>query len=474
MRKNLSGENMDAQARLEQLGYKQELVRALSPAENVIMALSNASPVMAAFVFGLAPFVVAGTTSVISAILQGVVVLLIGCVLAELGSIYPVSGGLYSIASYVLPKPLTYVALLMFMLQALIFPPSIALGTATYIQILFPALPQSALATSVIAAVTTLIALLIGLNSIATSNLVTKILMAIQAMVIAIFVIACLTNPQRGILEVLSNPQMLNAAQDSLVPPSFGTIFMTAGMMFAVVNGYDASLGFSEETKGNCRQVGRTVLISAILVSVLVVSIFWMAVISAPNLIDFLKAPSPLLYSAEAAMGRFAAIIVNVGVLISSFSGLVVIIVYMSRTIYTGGRDGVFPPAVNRAVMKLSEKSQIPWVSTAVLAIVTIVLVFASDLVALITFGSILTATVYLLISFGSISSRMKEPALARPFRMPLFPLTPILAIAGLLIALGCQTKTDIGIGLVLVVLALLYYYAYIRPRDRKTKETVK
>lgn len=460
----------DAQERLEQLGYKQELARVLSPNENIIMSLSNASPVMAAFLFGLAPFFIAGTAAIPAAIIQGIAVILISLVLAELGSIYPVSGGLYSIANYILPKPLVYVATFMFLFQALIFPPSIALGTATYLQILFPMLPQSAFATSIIAVITTLVALVIGLNSIATSNLVTKILMAIQFVVVAIFLIACFANPNRSIIDVLSQPQLLSAG-GNLAVPSFGVILMSVGTMFAVVNGYDAALGFSEETKGSCRNVGRTVFITAILISTSVILIFIAAVVAAPDLTSFLSAESPLLYSTEAAMGKTATIIINIGILIASFSGLVVLIVYMSRTIYTAGRDGVFPEGINKSVTKLSKKSQIPWVATTVLAVVTIALSMTGDLVMLITFGGILTATVYLLISLGSVSHRKKYPDMERPFRMPLFPLTPIVTSIGLLIALSSQQPRDIAIGVGFIVLALIYYYFYIRPRDEKKAE---
>lgn len=134
-----------AQRRLEELGYRQELNRNLSVTENVVMALSNVSPLMAAFVYALAAFATVGVATAPSAILQGINVVFIGFIIAELGSIYPVSGGLYSIISYILPKPLVFVAVFTFMVQAFIYPPSIALGVGQYLQILFPQLPQSPL-----------------------------------------------------------------------------------------------------------------------------------------------------------------------------------------------------------------------------------------------------------------------------------------------------------------------------------------
>ena len=78
-----------AQRRLEQLGYKQELDRNLSVFDNVVMALSNVSPVMAAFVYALAAFATVGTATAPAALLQGINVLFIGFIIAELGSIPP-------------------------------------------------------------------------------------------------------------------------------------------------------------------------------------------------------------------------------------------------------------------------------------------------------------------------------------------------------------------------------------------------
>ena len=188
-----------AQRRLEQLGYPQELDRKLSVFGNVVMALSNVSPVMAAFVYALAAFATVGIATGPAAILQGINVILIGLILGELGSMYPVSGGLYSIVSYVLPKPLVFIAVFTFMIQAFIYPPSIAMGVAQYLQILFPQLPQGALACSTISAITLIIALLIGLNSTVTSNPVAKIFLALQMAVIFVFLYVCFANPQRSL-----------------------------------------------------------------------------------------------------------------------------------------------------------------------------------------------------------------------------------------------------------------------------------
>ena len=169
-----------AEERLKELGYKQELRRDLSVPQNIVMALANVSPVMAAFTYALAAFATVGTATASATILQCINVLCIGLILGELGSIYPVSGGLYSITSYVLPKPLVFLGVFNFMIQAFIYIPAIAMGVGQYLQILFPQLPQGPLATSVISATALIVALLIGLNSIVTNSRVTQIFLALQ------------------------------------------------------------------------------------------------------------------------------------------------------------------------------------------------------------------------------------------------------------------------------------------------------
>lgn len=460
-----------AEERLIDLGYKPELKRGLSVPQNIVMALSNVSPVMAAFTYALAAFAVVGTATAPAAILQGINVICIGLILGELGSLYPVSGGLYSITSYVLPKPLVFLGVFNFMIQAFIYIPAIAMGVGAYLQILFPQLPQGDVATSVISALSLIVALLIGLNSIVTNSRVAQVFLALQMIVIVIFLYIAFANPQRGLGELVFHPQALDE-NGMLVPATFGMVLMGIGIMCAAIDGYGASLGFSEETKGSCRNVGKAVFLSATITAVIIVTVDVFSMVAAPDLKAFLSADSPLLYVTESYLGPIGADIINIGIIIASFGCNVVLINYMARVLWTGGRDRLWPDFINNALTKVSGKSQVPWVATLAIAVVDCALVFASDLVTMITFGGMSAAVVYLLIAIGSIRSRIKEKDIERPFKMPLFPLPSIIVIVFLCVAICSQTPTDLMIVGGIVVLAMLYYFAYYRPREiRENKE---
>lgn len=460
-----------AEERLKDLGYKQELRRDLSVPQNIVMALANVSPVMAAFSYALAAFATVGTATASATILQCINVLCIGLILGELGSIYPVSGGLYSITSYVLPKPLVFLGVFNFMIQAFIYIPAIAMGVGQYLQILFPQLPQGPLATSVISATALIVALLIGLNSIVTNSRVTQIFLALQMIVIVIFLYVCFAHPQRSLGDVVFHPQTLDASGTALVPVTFGMVLMGVGIMCAAIDGYGASLGFSEETKGSCKNVGKAVFVSAVLTAVLVGATDIFSMVAAPDLLAFLQADSPLLYVIESYLGSTGAAIVNIGIIIASFGCMVVLINYMARVLWTGGRDRLWPDPVNKALMKVSGKSQVPWVATIIIAVVDCVLVFASDIVTMITFGGMSAAVVYLLIAIGSIRSRIKDKDITRPFKMPLFPIPSIVVIVFLCIAIGSQTPSDLMIVGIILAAAMLYYLLYYRPREKRENE---
>ena len=150
---------------------------------------------------------------------------------------------------------------------------------------------------------------------------------------------------------------------------------------------------------------------------------------------------------------------------------MVVLINYMARVLWTGGRDRLWPDPVNKALMKVSGKSQVPWVATIIIAVVDCVLVFASDIVTMITFGGMSAAVVYLLIAIGSIRSRIKDKDITRPFKMPLFPIPSIVVIVFLCIAIGSQTPSDLMIVGIILAAAMLYYLLYYRPREKRENE---
>ncbi|WP_234969636.1 hypothetical protein [Alicyclobacillus vulcanalis] len=72
--------------------------------------------------------------------------------------------------------------------------------------------------------------------------------------------------------------------------------------------------------------------------------------------------------------------------------------------------------------------------------------------------------TIYLLIAVSAIVHRLRRRD-AAPFRMPLWPLPPLIALAGVGLSLVEQAPSDLLQTAVLVAIALVYALAYLQRR---------
>ena len=78
--------------------------------------------------------------------------------------------------------------------------------------------------------------------------------------------------------------------------------------------------------------------------------------------------------------------------------------------------------------------------------------------------GAVL-AIEFTLVALSAIVSRIRFPNLARPYKMPLWPTAPVVAIV---MSVGVFTQQELSDMLVaggLVVFAVLYYNFYLKPR---------
>ena len=93
------------------------------------------------------------------------------------------------------------------------------------------------------------------------------------------------------------------------------------------------------------------------------------------------------------------------------------------------------------------------------------ILSFQGSLVAVVTFTAVLLIVLYALICISSLVSRVTQKDLPRPWRMPLWPVPPIIGLVGCVIALTQQKVGDLITVAVIFIAGLIYYYAFIRPR---------
>lgn len=453
-----SGRAVDGDTRLRQLGYTPRLERGLTTAGSVILTLSDITPAGSLLVVGIAVVALAGTGSAIAYIAGAGLAVMVALCMAELGSLYPVAGGIYCIVARVVGTWASFLVLLSYLVQAVFLPASIALGVGTYLNSFNSSIPVN-LTSAVAMVIVTLLALL----KIHVNALMTALFLALEMVVIAVIAIAGFSHPVQSVATIV-HPQGLVHGQLA----SFGAGVVIAAIAIALqsVNGYDAAISFSEETKGSTRNVGKAVLYSCLIAVVLELAAFLGAAFGAPSLKEFLSSSTPLTYVVEQRWGHTANNLVTFGAVAAFFNACLAITLQMARVLWSSGRDRIWPAPISRWLHKLLPATDAPWVATLAVGCCATILCFLSNIVAVVTFVSVLTICIYVFVGVTVIVSRLRDKASTRTFKLPLFPLPPLLAIVGAILALSKQSRGDLITVGIIYLGGLGYYFLYLR---RKT-----
>ncbi|WP_181995603.1 APC family permease [Clostridium sp. AM58-1XD] len=399
----------------------------MTTADNIILTMSSVSPLMAAFLLGLSPIRIAGTATLSSIVLFSVFAVSNSLVLAELAGTYPLSGGLFSFIQMTLPPVFSRISACIIFLQSVVVIASIALGAADYILILFPFLPQSRMASVMIAAAVLMVCGFVCTRNLASGTATTKILFAVQMGILITYIVSCLCYTRRGIRETVLYPLYFRG---EITAADFGVILAGITPLFCVINGYDASLGLAEETMGESREISKSVIISLLCAVILIGLGIGSSILAAPDLNSYLSDKSPFLYTAQAVMGNTGKLFINTGILTASCGALISQITYYSRVMFSTARDRIWPELLSRQMVKISKRECMPYAATIMITVCTFIVVMTASMEKLVEFVGVLIAFVYLMISLGSIKNRITKPEGYRPFAMPLFPIPAFITAA--------------------------------------------
>ena len=115
------------------------------------------------------------------------------------------------------------------------------------------------------------------------------------------------------------------------------------------------------------------------------------------------------------------------GAVISIFSVTLVVIYGQTRILFAMGRDGMMPPLFH----KVNPRTLTPVPNTIIVAVVISLLAGVIPINFLAEMTSIGTLVAFLVVSIGVMVLRRTAPDLPRGFKVPGYPVTPILSIAG-------------------------------------------
>jgi amino acid transporter len=189
------------------------------------------------------------------------------------------------------------------------------------------------------------------------------------------------------------------------------------------------------------------------------------ALLGAPSQARLLTAPAPMSYLIRSLGGDRLVTIVTLALVATFFNILLAGLLEYARILYSSARDRAWPAALSRVLARIHPRIRTPLVATLAIGAAALTLTAVSDYAAAVTFASLTVVVTFALIALAALVSRLRQPHLARPYRMPLWPLPPLLALVGVAVTVLLQTRLDLAIVAGILVAGLLYEVVYLRPR---------
>ncbi|WP_248145852.1 APC family permease [Microbacterium aoyamense] len=407
----------------------------------------------------------AGPAVIISFILAAIAAGLAALCYAELSSSIPVSGSSYSFTYHSLGEGAAILVGGCVLLEYGVAVSAVAVGWSGYFNELLhhlfgwqlpPELSASfvpgsdGVATGGIvnlpAIILVVLCMLLLIRGASESATVNAIMVIIKLSVLAMFIVIGFT--------------AFNADHFSNFFAQASGISGAAGVIFFSYIGLDAIATASEEVRNPQKAIPRAIIGALLIVTVFYVLVAIAGVAAQP--VEWFSTPE----AGEAGLAKIMEIVTGTpiwatilaaGAVISVFSVTLVTLYGQTRILFSIARDGM----VSKRFLTVSAKHGTPVFNTVIVSIlVAIVAGFVPSeyLWDSVSFGTLVAFSV---VAISLIVLRRRQPDLERPFRVPLYPVVPILTVivcVYVLVSLRPVTWIVCGSWLVLVFVFYLFY----------------
>ncbi len=401
---------------------------------------------------------VAGPAVIWSFVIAGAVAGLTAVCYAELAGAVPVSGSSYSYTYVTLGELAAMGVAACLLLEYGVSAAAVAVGWSEYLNQLLDNLfgfeipnalsqaPEQGGIFNLPAVILVVLCALLLIRGASESATVNAVMVAIKIAILIMFIIIA--------IQGWNSDNMADFA-----PFGLSGVTSAAGIIFFSYIGLDAVSTAGEEAKNPRRNLPLAILIALLTVTTLYVLTSLVAVAAQPAE-NFEGQEAGLAQILENVTGStWPGTVLAAGAIISIFSVTLVVLYGQTRILFAMSRDGMIPELFH----KVNPRTLTPVPNTIIVAVVICLLAGLIPINFLAEMTSIGTLVAFIVVSIGVMVLRRTDPDLPRGFRVPLYPITPLLSIAGALwIVLDLRAVT-IYVFLIWVAVALVWYFFYSR-----------
>ncbi|MCZ4617450.1 amino acid permease [Rhodococcus qingshengii] len=399
---------------------------------------------------------VAGPAVIISFVVAGVVAGLTAICYAELAGAVPASGSSYSYAYATLGELPAMAVGACLLLEYGVSAAAVSVGWSQYLNQLLgnlfgfqipDALSQAPEQGGIINLPAVILVCLCGvllIRGASESAKANAIMVSIKLAILLLFIVV-------GIAGWNSNHFA------DFAPFGFSGVMSAAGIIFFSYIGLDAVSTAGEEVKNPRRNLPLAILIALVSVTAIYIAVVAVA-IGAQDSASFEGQEAGLSAILEQVTGStWPGTLLAAGAVISICSVTLVVIYGQTRILFAMSRDGMIPSIFH----KVNPRTLTPVPNTIIVCVVISILAGFIPINFLAEMTSIGTLVAFLVVSVGVIILRRSDPDLPRSFKVPGYPVTPILSILGCLWIIKDLRTVTIYVFLVWVTVAIIWYFAY-------------
>jgi APA family basic amino acid/polyamine antiporter len=160
---------------------------------------------------------------------------------------------------------------------------------------------------------------------------------------------------------------------------------------------------------------------------------------------------------------HWPSLVLSAGAVISIFSITLVVLYGQTRILFAMGRDGMLP----EMFYQVDPRTLTPVQNTIIVAAFVALLAAFVPLDVLANLTSMGTLVAFAVVSIGVMVLRRTQPDLPRGFKVPLYPVVPVLSVLFCLYLIsGLPLDTFLLFGLWLAI-ALVIYFSYSIRKSR-------
>jgi APA family basic amino acid/polyamine antiporter len=427
----------------------------------------------------------AGPAVLLSFVVAGIVCAFAGLCYAELSSTLPVSGSAYTYGYATLGEFVAWVMGALLLLEYGLAASVVAVGWAGYVVSLLadfgihipaeltgptgytlmrdgvPVLIDGAQVTTIFNLPAFLICIALALLlvvGVSESAKVNNVIVAIKVSVLAAFIVV-------GGLIVLANFGELSARNwVPFIPPAEGDgKFGVDGIMRAASIVFFAYIGFEAvSTAGQEARDPKKDMPFGIIGSLVVCTVIYMLVAAIMTLLvpyASLNVPDPVAVVVDSFGEQWSwlAKTIKVGAIIGLTSVVLVLMYGQTRIFYTMARDGLLP----KVFAQVHSKFKTPWINTLLVGLITAVAAGFFDINVLGDMTSVGTLAAFAIVCLSVIYLRRAAPELPRGFKVPLYPVLPVLGILSCIYLISTVPWEVVRFFLWYMLGAVVLYFVY-------------